>query len=183
MDAQNIGKPKNIGDIISFKDLMKIYDDKFIEEWYENEKQKEEYREKGKKTLRKFYDDLIEKGDTFIIPRLLEQPFNIKIGDYILTGKIDRVDVLPDGTCEIIDYKTGEHVTLSPEEVSNISSSILLFVSEEERNEYINNKPLYSRKDMIDFGKICFTNGIQEWFPSTIKQLLINFDNEKQGKI
>lgn len=82
-----------------------------------------------------------------------------------------------------IDYKTEEHVTLPPEEVSNISSSILLFTSEEERNEYINNKPLYSRKDMIDFGKICFINGIQEWFPSTIKQLLINFDNEKQGKI
>ncbi len=103
----NIEKPKTVEDIISFKELMKIYDDKFIEDWYESEKQKEEYREKGKKTLKKFYDDLIEKGDTFIIPKLLEQPFNVKIGDYILIGKIDRVDVLPDGTCEIIDYKTG----------------------------------------------------------------------------
>ena len=82
-----------------------------------------------------------------------------------------------------IDYKTGEHVTLSPEEVSNISSSVLLFTSEEERNEYINNKPFYSRKDMIDFGKICFTDGINKCYTSTVQDKLRIFDNEKQGKI
>ena len=94
--------------IISLKELLKIYDEAFIEEWYESDKQKEEYREKGRKSLRKFYNDLVEKGDNIIIPKFLEQGFTIKVGEYFLKGKIDRIDVMPDGSCEIIDYKTGE---------------------------------------------------------------------------
>lgn len=89
---------------ISRKELLKIYEEKFIDEWYEDNKQREEYFNKGKESLKVFYDKL---KDNFIIPIRLECPFNIKIGDYIMKGKIDRVDMLPDGTCEIIDYKTG----------------------------------------------------------------------------
>ena len=37
----------------------------------------------------------------------LESYFKIRIGKYILSGRIDRVDQLPDGKLEIIDYKTG----------------------------------------------------------------------------
>lgn len=41
-------------------------------------------------------------------PILLEHPFSTTIGGYEVTGRIDRVDALADGTLEIIDYKTGE---------------------------------------------------------------------------
>jgi hypothetical protein len=40
-------------------------------------------------------------------PILLEHPFSTTIGGYEVTGRIDRVDALADGTLEIIDYKTG----------------------------------------------------------------------------
>lgn len=90
--------------IISQKELLKIYDDKFIDEWYDSDKQKQEYYEKGKNSLKNFYSEL---KNNLIIPHSLEQPFNIRVGDYFMKGKIDRVDILPDGTCEIIDYKTG----------------------------------------------------------------------------
>ncbi len=89
---------------ISKDELFEFYKDKFIDEWYENDEQREEYREKGRNSLNVFYGEL---KDNFIIPHTLECPFNVRIGDYVLTGKIDRVDILPDGTCEIIDYKTG----------------------------------------------------------------------------
>lgn len=50
------------------------------------------------------------------LPVAVEKPFTIplpkKAGERPLKigGKIDRVDVLPDGSIEIIDYKTGSHV-------------------------------------------------------------------------
>jgi RecB family exonuclease len=37
----------------------------------------------------------------------LEKKFTYKLGGKIIKGTIDRVDRLPDGTLEIIDYKTG----------------------------------------------------------------------------
>jgi DNA helicase-2/ATP-dependent DNA helicase PcrA len=40
-------------------------------------------------------------------PLLLEQPFSLRVDGLRLTGRIDRVDRLQDGTYEVIDYKTG----------------------------------------------------------------------------
>jgi DNA helicase-2/ATP-dependent DNA helicase PcrA len=60
----------------------------------------------GKELLAEFYQKGYEAGK---IPKNLEQPFRIKITPTLkLGGKIDRVDQLPGGTIEIIDYKTGQ---------------------------------------------------------------------------
>ncbi|MEM3829956.1 MAG: PD-(D/E)XK nuclease family protein, partial [Conexivisphaerales archaeon] len=37
----------------------------------------------------------------------VEKFFELNIGDYVLVGKIDRIDRLFDNTYEVIDYKTG----------------------------------------------------------------------------
>ena len=47
------------------------------------------------------------KKSDFIIPEFLERQFMLEIGDLKLSGRIDRIDKLPDGTYEVIDYKTG----------------------------------------------------------------------------
>jgi RecB family exonuclease len=41
------------------------------------------------------------------VPTFLERPFSLKIGQARVTGRIDRIDQLEDGTYEVIDYKTG----------------------------------------------------------------------------
>ena len=40
-------------------------------------------------------------------PLLLEQPFSLRVDQLRLTGRIDRIDRMADGTYEVIDYKTG----------------------------------------------------------------------------
>src|SRR2546427_4994960 len=40
-------------------------------------------------------------------PVLMEQPFSLRVDGLRLTGRIDRVDRHPDGSYEVIDYKTG----------------------------------------------------------------------------
>lgn len=58
--------------------------------------------------LRQYYK---QHAGNWIVPSFIEQRFRIVIGGEVLTGSIDRMDVLPSGEIEIIDYKTGSPKT------------------------------------------------------------------------
>ncbi len=86
--------------------LLGLLKDNWSPVGYGDKSYEQRMREQGNRLLSEFYD----KGfDPKIIPLNLEQPFKIKITPSLnLGGKIDRVDPLPDGKIEIIDYKTGQ---------------------------------------------------------------------------
>jgi DNA helicase-2/ATP-dependent DNA helicase PcrA len=46
------------------------------------------------------------QGDVWPQVRFVEEPFRLELGRHVLIGKLDRVDVRPDGTLQIVDYKT-----------------------------------------------------------------------------
>ncbi len=97
---------QNIPDL---KTLLNIYEEEWIDEWYESPEHKEKYRKKGEKILKDFYKKLVQNPPH---PVYLEQGFNLKLKDekgntITIFGVIDRVDLLDDGEVEIIDYKTG----------------------------------------------------------------------------
>jgi RecB family exonuclease len=82
-----------------------------VKEGYTSKAHESKFFEKGKQYLAGF---LREHFDPETIPLVTEYPFTINLsrtgkGDRPLKigGKIDRVDSLPDGSIEIIDYKTG----------------------------------------------------------------------------
>ena len=54
-------------------------------------------------------------------PIWLEKQFQFKLGPHVLRGRVDRVDRLPDGGYELIDYKTGRPQTLA--QLARTSSS------------------------------------------------------------
>jgi DNA helicase-2/ATP-dependent DNA helicase PcrA len=55
------------------------------------------------------YHERFQAEDTE--PLWFEKSFNFKIGPHVLRGRVDRVDRLPDGRYELIDYKTGRPKT------------------------------------------------------------------------
>lgn len=84
--------------------LRKFYDESWIPHGYESKELQMSQKEEGLKMLEKFY---AHENKNLIIPAFLEKSFTLKIGDTTFTGRIDRIDQLPDGTYEVIDYKTG----------------------------------------------------------------------------
>jgi DNA helicase-2/ATP-dependent DNA helicase PcrA len=87
-------------------DLLFFYQQNFQKEGYESEKHRQQRYQDGQQFLVKYFENYREifKGK----PVKLEQRFRVMLGQTPLVGKIDRIDKLPDGSYELIDYKTGQ---------------------------------------------------------------------------
>lgn len=87
-------------------ELMEIFEKEWIGDWYLSKKHEQEYKEKGERYLKEFYE---YHQNGFPMPLFLEQPFNVKLGEYVLKGVIDRIDQIGKAKdeVELIDYKTG----------------------------------------------------------------------------
>jgi DNA helicase-2/ATP-dependent DNA helicase PcrA len=94
-------KPTLLAD---FKTLEELYHHNWIDEWYHNRQEKNDYKKKGIKLLKNFYDFSTNHLPN---PKFLEKSFFLPLGEYKFTGKIDRADETELGL-EIIDYKTGK---------------------------------------------------------------------------
>ncbi len=67
-----------------------------------------QFRDRAREALRLYWErERIAEGE----PVWLERKFDFKVGEHHVRGRVDRVDRLPGGDYELIDYKTGERKT------------------------------------------------------------------------
>ncbi|HEY6731593.1 MAG TPA: ATP-dependent DNA helicase [Solirubrobacterales bacterium] len=64
-----------------------------------------QFRDRAREALRLYWENERESEGE---PLWLEKKFDFKVGDHHVRGRVDRVDRLPNGDYELIDYKTGE---------------------------------------------------------------------------
>ena len=64
-----------------------------------------QFREKAIESLHRYHAREVASGSQ---PRWVERKFDFRIGPHHLRGRVDRVDQLPGGGYELIDYKTGD---------------------------------------------------------------------------
>ena len=62
--------------------------------------------------------------DISVQPEVIEERLEVPVADFILIGRIDRVDRLPDGGYELIDYKTGTYLPSQEEFDQDLQMSI-----------------------------------------------------------
>ncbi|UPT76106.1 MAG: PD-(D/E)XK nuclease family protein [Elusimicrobiota bacterium] len=91
----------------SLEDLLKHYREIWVKGGYKDSRQEEEYFEDGRQILTRFHD---KHAKTFQLPYFVEYGFNFEVDGVPVTGKVDRVDKLPDGRLLILDYKTGKQL-------------------------------------------------------------------------
>lgn len=95
----------------AYEDLLKIYKEEWIDDWFESQTQKNEYFRQGKASLKAFWDHFQEADPQILFLNnnpALEQAFKLKIGEDSFIGKIDRIDKGEQESIEILDYKTGK---------------------------------------------------------------------------
>jgi DNA helicase-2/ATP-dependent DNA helicase PcrA len=64
-----------------------------------------QFRDRAREAMRLYWERERESEGE---PAWLERKFDIRIGEHHVRGRVDRVDRLPGGGHELIDYKTGE---------------------------------------------------------------------------
>ncbi len=92
----------------SLEELLEVFESvrMTLREGYSTPEIEERYRQDGIRQLTLYYHRFIENKD-FQPAHSIEDYFEIPCGKYaVMTGFIDRIDKLPDGTFEILDYKT-----------------------------------------------------------------------------
>jgi len=101
-------KPKEVpkeGELpVSLAELLKLYKEKWLDDWYQDQKQRDEYFKSGEDSLKQYFVQLKENPP---MPKSLEQGFTLKVGEVAIKGRIDRLDDI-EGGLEIVDYKTGK---------------------------------------------------------------------------
>jgi RecB family exonuclease len=85
------------------KELLNYYDKRWLRAGYKNAAEQAQCYLKGKNMLEVYAQREYSRESEIVST---EREFIFSSADWSLRGKIDRVDRLPDGSWEVIDYKT-----------------------------------------------------------------------------
>lgn len=90
----------------SLQRLRALYERHWIPLGYDSRVHLNARKQKGLEILERFFE-CAEKS-SWVVPKYLERPFTLKGPEgLVVSGRIDRIDELTDGTVHVIDYKTG----------------------------------------------------------------------------
>jgi putative RecB family exonuclease len=79
----------------------------WVSDGYASASEEQMYRDHGRQVLEQYHR---ENAATFRIPAALEHRFTIEVEGVAVSGVIDRMDRLPGGGYEIVDYKTNRRL-------------------------------------------------------------------------
>ena len=100
------GQAKKVN--ISLDEILKLYEQSWVDDWYPSKNDKEKFRKNGKDILKDFYE---KHKDNWPDTIMTEKGFNMKVEadgqSYTVRGVIDRVDSMGE-KIRIVDYKTGK---------------------------------------------------------------------------
>lgn len=106
------------GGTYSADEVISHVEEKWVGAGYESEEQEEEYRSAGMEMMQAYHAAAAERGERGVETLFTEKTIKTDMGPFILTGRVDRIDRHPDGTLEVVDYKSGRLET-TPEEVAD----------------------------------------------------------------
>ncbi len=112
------GAPGEHHHVRSLDDLLGLLDVSWRRSGLGFTEEERQLRAKADSALRRYHERFVEQEAE---PIWLERAFQFRLGRHTLRGRVDRVDRLPDGGYELIDYKTGR-----PKSVAQLREDVQL---------------------------------------------------------
>jgi DNA helicase-2/ATP-dependent DNA helicase PcrA len=89
----------------SLAQLMELFEASWRRSGFGDSDDEQQFRERAVEALERYWaEDRRSEAE----PVWFERSFAFRLGQHLLRGRVDRVDRHPDGTYELIDYKTGK---------------------------------------------------------------------------
>ena len=88
--------------------LMELFEASWRRSGFGDSDDEQQFRDKAVAALERYW--LLDRQSESR-PAWIERSFAFRLGPHLLRGRVDRVDRHPDGTYELIDYKTGKAKT------------------------------------------------------------------------
>lgn len=92
-------------------------EENWIEAGYRSQEEMQEALGLGKEIVATYVETQLSHPTEGMV-LLIEKQLRKDLGPFVLLGRVDRVDQLPDGTLDIIDYKSGRQ-TVSSEDIAH----------------------------------------------------------------
>jgi DNA helicase II / ATP-dependent DNA helicase PcrA len=92
----------------SLDQLMELFEASWRRSGFGDSDDELQFHGRAVKALERYWE---EDRSSEAEPVWFERSFAFKLGDHLLRGRVDRVDRRPDGSYELIDYKTGKAKT------------------------------------------------------------------------
>jgi hypothetical protein len=89
-------------------EALTLYEESWIDAGYESAEEMAEAFGEGRLIIEKHVAETLERkeaGKTLFVEHTVKMEFD----KFVLQGRIDRIDELPDGTLDIVDYKSGRN--------------------------------------------------------------------------
>ncbi len=106
--------------VTTTSEVLAAYDESWIDAGFSSAEEMAEAYGEGKEILERYVAEAQEKpveAKTLFVERQLRHDF----GDFVLIGRIDRVDEYEDGTLEVVDYKSGRTAVTEEDVAADIA--------------------------------------------------------------
>ncbi|MDX2064253.1 MAG: PD-(D/E)XK nuclease family protein [Fimbriimonadaceae bacterium] len=103
--------------VTTVEEAIAAVEENWIEAGYESPQAMADALGEGKELVERYVKQALS-AERVGVTKFVEKAFRYDMGDFTLSGRIDRIDEFPDGSWEIIDYKTGRE-NVEPEDVKH----------------------------------------------------------------
>lgn len=92
--------------VTTTEEVLAAYEESWIDAGYSSAEEKAEAFGEGKLILERHIEEQ-RKSVSDAKTLFVEKQLRTDLGEFVLLGRLDRVDQYPDGTYEVVDYKSG----------------------------------------------------------------------------
>lgn len=104
-------------------EVMAAYDESWIDAGFRSAEEMSEAYGEGMQILERHLEEERKKPEG-AKTLFVEKQLKLDMGEFFLMGRLDRVDEYPDGTVEVVDYKTGRESVCAEDLEHDIAMSV-----------------------------------------------------------